>query len=58
MTSAITGQRRASTDLRNLSVNMVDQQAVIDGALISSRSYPDAFCSAVVERFATGAGAS
>jgi protease I len=55
------GQQLALTDLRNAGANVVDQEVVIDGALVSSRSPadPDAFCSAVVERFAkTGAGAS
>lgn len=60
MTSAINGQRLALTDLCNAGANVVDQEVVIDCALVSSRSpaNPDAFCSAVVERFAkTGAGA-
>ncbi|OBA64489.1 peptidase C56 [Mycobacterium sp. 1100029.7] len=43
------------TDLRNAGAEVVDDEVVVDGNLISSRSPDDlpAFCSAVVERFAT-----
>lgn len=42
------------TDLRNAGANVVDQEVVVDGNLISSRSPADlpAFCSAIVKRFA------
>lgn len=42
------------TDLRNAGANVVDEEVVVDGNLISSRSPADlsAFCSTVVERFA------
>ncbi|MFI1461954.1 type 1 glutamine amidotransferase domain-containing protein [Nocardia carnea] len=49
------------TDLRNAGADVVDEEVVIDGNLISSRSPDDlpAFCQAVVEQFAKpGAGAS
>jgi protease I len=47
------------TDLRNAGAHVVDQEVVVDGNLISSRSPEDlpAFCSAVIEqvaRVATG----
>lgn len=61
MTSAVNGQRFARIDLRNPRVDVVEQDVVIDGALILSRSPADldGFCRAVIERFATtGAGAS
>jgi protease I len=43
------------TDLRNAGANVVDEEVVTDGNLTSSRSPDDlpAFCSAVVDRFAT-----
>jgi protease I len=42
------------TDLRNAGANVVDQEVVIDGNLISSRSPGDlsAFCRTIVEQFA------
>jgi protease I len=49
------------TDLRNAGATVVDEEVVIDGNLISSRSPDDlpAFCSAIVEEFARSpAGAS
>jgi protease I len=41
------------TDLRNAGANVVDQEVVIDGNLISSRSPDDlsAFCRTIVEQF-------
>jgi protease I len=42
------------TDLRNAGANVIDQEVVVDGNLISSRSPDDlsAFCRTIVERFA------
>lgn len=42
------------TDLRNAGANVVDEEVVVDGNLISSRSPKDlpAFCAAIVEQFA------
>ena len=42
------------TDLRNAGATVVDEEVVIDGNLISSRSPNDlpAFCKAIVEAFA------
>jgi len=42
------------TDLRNAGAHVVDQEVVVDGNLISSRSPKDlpAFCSAVIEQLA------
>ena len=42
------------TDLRNAGANVVDEEVVVDGNLISSRSPSDlpAFCSAMVRQFA------
>lgn len=42
------------TDLRNAGANVVDEEVVVDGNLISSRSPADlpAFCSTVVEQLA------
>ncbi|MEV3902380.1 type 1 glutamine amidotransferase domain-containing protein [Mycobacterium sp. NPDC050551] len=42
------------TDLRNAGANVVDEEVVIDGNLISSRSPDDlpAFCDAIVDEFA------
>jgi protease I len=44
------------TDLRNAGANPVDEEVVVDGNLISSRSPDDlpAFCRTVVEEFAQG----
>jgi protease I len=46
------------TDLRNAGANVVDEEVVIDGSLITSRSPADlsAFCSTIVERVAALAG--
>ncbi len=42
------------TDLRNAGANVVDEEVVVDGNLITSRSPRDlpAFCSTIVEKFA------
>jgi protease I len=42
------------TDLRNAGATVVDEEVVIDGNLISSRSPDDlpAFCNAIVDAFA------
>jgi protease I len=42
------------TDLRNAGATVVDEEVVIDGNLITSRSPSDlpAFCSAIVDEFA------
>ncbi|MGZ4563216.1 MAG: type 1 glutamine amidotransferase domain-containing protein [Mycobacterium sp.] len=42
------------TDLRNAGANVVDEEVVVDGNLISSRFPSDlpAFCAAIVEQFA------
>jgi len=42
------------TDLRNAGAHVVDEDVVVDGNLISSRSPSDlpAFCSTIVKRFA------
>ncbi|MGO8963154.1 MAG: type 1 glutamine amidotransferase domain-containing protein [Mycobacterium sp.] len=47
------------TDLRNAGANVVDEEVVVDGNLISSRSPKDlaAFCATIVQRFAQAAGA-
>lgn len=44
------------TDLRNAGANVVDEEVVVDGNLISSRSPKDlpAFCATIVERFGQG----
>ena len=44
------------TDLRNAGANVVDQEVVVDGNMISSRSPADlpAFCSTIVKQFAQG----
>jgi protease I len=54
-----TGRRLTSypsirTDLRNAGVHVVDEEVVVDGNLITSRSPADlpAFCSAIVEQLA------
>ncbi|OBF06188.1 MULTISPECIES: type 1 glutamine amidotransferase domain-containing protein [unclassified Mycobacterium] len=45
------------TDLRNAGANVVDQEVVVDGNLITSRSPKDlpAFCAAIVKQFAHAA---
>ena len=45
------------TDLRNAGANVVDQEAVVDGTITTSRSPEDlpAFCATIVEQFATAA---
>jgi protease I len=45
------------TDLRNAGANVVDQEVVVDGRLVTSRSPEDlpAFCATIVEQFATAA---
>jgi protease I len=42
------------TDLRNAGANVVDQEAVVDGKLVTSRSPDDlpAFCSTIIQEFA------
>ena len=44
------------TDLRNAGADVVDEEVVIDGNLITSRSPKDlsAFCAAIVAKFASG----
>jgi protease I len=57
----ITSYPSLRTDLRNAGATVVDQQVVVDGNLISSRSPDDlpAFCTAIIDEFAkTRAGAS
>ncbi|MGX1546607.1 type 1 glutamine amidotransferase domain-containing protein [Streptomyces adustus] len=56
---AVRGRRLTSwpsirTDLRNAGAEVVDQEVVVDGQLVTSRSPADlpAFCAAVVEQFA------
>lgn len=56
---AVRGRRLTSwpsirTDLRNAGAQVVDQEVVVDGQLVTSRSPADlpAFCAAVVEQFA------
>ena len=45
------------TDLRNAGANVVDEEVVVDGNLISSRSPSDlpAFCATIVKQFADAA---
>jgi protease I len=45
------------TDLRNAGANVVDQEAVVDGRLVTSRSPDDlpAFCATIVDQFAMAA---
>ena len=45
------------TDLRNAGANVVDEEVVVDGNLITSRSPSDlpAFCSTIIKRFADSA---
>lgn len=49
----LTSYPSVRTDLRNAGANPVDDEVVIDGNLISSRSPDDlpAFCTAIVDRF-------
>jgi protease I len=57
----LTSYPSVRTDLRNAGATVVDEEVVIDGNLISSRSPDDlpAFCNAIVNEFAkTPAGAS
>jgi protease I len=48
------------TDLRNAGANVVDEEVVVDGNLITSRSPADlpAFCTTIVKRFELAATAS
>ncbi|MBV9319309.1 MAG: type 1 glutamine amidotransferase [Mycobacterium sp.] len=50
----LTAYHSIRTDLRNAGANVVDEEVVVDGNLISSRSPRDlpAFCSTIVEEFA------
>jgi protease I len=50
----ITSYPSIRTDLRNAGADVVDEEVVVDGKLISSRSPADlpAFCATVVDRFA------
>jgi protease I len=50
----LTSYPTVRTDLRNAGANAVDQEVVVDGNLISSRSPDDlpAFCATIVEAFA------
>ncbi len=50
----LTSYQSIRTDLRNAGANVVDEEVVVDGNLISSRSPRDlpAFCSTIVEQFA------
>ena len=50
----LTAYHSIRTDLRNAGANVVDEEVVVDGNLISSRSPRDlpAFCSTIVEKFA------
>jgi protease I len=50
----LTSYQSIRTDLRNAGANVVDEEVVVDGNLISSRSPRDlpAFCSTIVEKFA------
>jgi protease I len=57
----LTSYPSVRTDLRNAGATVVDEEVVIDGNLISSRSPDDlpAFCNAIVDAFAkTPAGAA
>jgi deglycase len=53
----LTSYSSIRTDLRNAGAHVVDEEVVIDGNLITSRSPADlpAFCSAVVKQFAPAA---
>jgi protease I len=48
------------TDLRNAGAHVVDQEAVIDGNLVTSRSPDDlpAFCATIIDQFATAAASA
>ena len=48
------------TDLRNAGANVVDQEAVIDGTLVTSRSPDDlpAFCATIIDQCATAAASA
>lgn len=50
----LTSYRSIRTDLRNAGANVVDEEVVIDGNVITSRSPADlpAFCSTIVKQFA------
>jgi protease I len=50
----LTSYPSVRTDLRNADATVVDEEVVIDGNLISSRSPDDlpAFCNAIVDAFA------
>lgn len=50
----LTSYRSIRTDLRNAGANVVDEEVVVDGNLITSRSPSDlpAFCAAIVKHFA------
>jgi protease I len=50
----VTSYQSIRTDLRNAGANVVDQEVVTDGNLVTSRSPDDlpAFCNAIVETFA------
>ena len=57
----LTSYPSVRTELRNAGATVVDEEVVIDGNLISSRSPDDlpAFCNAIVDAFAkTPAGAA
>jgi putative intracellular protease/amidase len=53
-TCTLTSFPSIRTDLRNAGAEVVDEEVVIDGNLISSRSPDDlpAFCRAIVDQFA------
>ncbi|BBU20593.1 type 1 glutamine amidotransferase domain-containing protein [Mycobacterium xenopi] len=50
----LTSYQSIRTDLRNAGANVVDEEVVVDGNVITSRSPRDlpAFCSTIVEKFA------
>jgi protease I len=52
----ITSWPSVRTDLRNAGASVLDEEVVVDGGLVSSRSPDDlpAFCAKVVEEFAEG----
>jgi protease I len=52
----LTSYPSVRTDLRNAGANYVDEEVVIDGNLVSSRSPKDlpAFCKTIVDQFAKG----
>lgn len=54
----LTSYRSIRTDLRNAGANIVDEEVVVDGNLITSRSPSDlpTFCSTIVNQFAQAAG--